>query len=121
MSMPLFSILYVHDALASAAFYQKALEISPVESAPTFAMFRLPDGHMLGLWSRSGVKPTSGEPGQGTELAFTVPDLDTLESTQSRWIEAGARSIQEIEEMDFGTNFMVADPDGHRLRAFIPR
>lgn len=119
--MPLFTILYVQNPTTSAAFYQRLLGSAPVESAPTFAMFRLADSHMLGLWVESGVLPATAGSGARMEIAFAVSDHAALESTQARWIEAGAKPLHGIEEMDFGTNVTMLDPDGHRLRVFVPR
>src|SRR5256885_14558597 len=72
MSDPNFVILYVDDVAASAAFYADLLGRPPAESSPTFAMFALDSGVMLGLWSRRGVEPAAAAPG-GSELAFQVP------------------------------------------------
>jgi catechol 2,3-dioxygenase-like lactoylglutathione lyase family enzyme len=54
---PNFVILYVRDAAASAAFYADLLGKPPVEASPTFAMFALASGVMLGLWGADGVLP----------------------------------------------------------------
>ena len=50
MQSPNFIILYVDNPGASAAFYQGLMRRAPVESSPTFAMFALDGGYMLGLW-----------------------------------------------------------------------
>ena len=54
---PNFMILYVESPAASAAFYQQLLDRAPVDASPTFVLFALPSGLMLGLWSRRGVVP----------------------------------------------------------------
>ena len=73
MAEPNFILLHVNDATASAAFYTSLLGRKPVEAAPTFAMFALESGVMLGLWTKSGVEPAATTPG-GSELGFSVSD-----------------------------------------------
>ena len=51
------AILYVDSPAASAAFYADLLGRPPVEASPTFAMFGLPGGVGIGLWSRHTVEP----------------------------------------------------------------
>jgi hypothetical protein len=55
MSDPNMILLYVDSPAKSAAFYADLLARQPVESSPTFAMFALESGVMLGLWSRHTV------------------------------------------------------------------
>lgn len=58
-----FTILYVTNPASSAKFYQRILNVSPVELSPTFAMLALPSACRLGLWARSGGR-TGGSRGQ---------------------------------------------------------
>src|SRR5260370_16831499 len=76
MTDPNFVILYVKDPSASAAFYTDVLGRAPVEASPTFVMFALSSGLMLGLWLRDNVAPAADGPPGGAELAVTVPDAD---------------------------------------------
>jgi len=117
---PNFVILYVNDATASAAFYAELLGHKPVEAAPTFAMFALESGVMLGLWTKSGVEPPATPPG-GSELCFSVGGADAVDALHADWRKRGLVSIQTPTEMDFGRTFAARDPDGHRLRVFAPR
>jgi hypothetical protein len=55
MPDPNFVILYVDDAASAATFYADLLRRPPIESSPTFAMFALDSGVMLGLWTKGGV------------------------------------------------------------------
>ena len=55
MPDPNFIILYVNDPMRSADFYAHLMEKQPVEASPTFAMFALDSGVMLGLWSKHTV------------------------------------------------------------------
>ena len=120
MNPPNIVILYVANPSLSAAFYAQLLGKPPVESSPTFAMFALDHGMMLGLWARSGVEPaTQTQPGSG-ELAFTVADKQAVEDQHAAWLAKGIRIAQPPTSMDFGYTFVGLDPDGHLLRVFAP-
>lgn len=110
-------ILYVDSPTESARFYAALLGREPVEAAPTFAMFAMPSGARLGLWSRQTVEPAAaGTPG-ATELAFTCEDVDAV---HDKWAAQGLMIVQQPTELDFGRTFVALDPDGHRLRVFAP-
>jgi catechol 2,3-dioxygenase-like lactoylglutathione lyase family enzyme len=120
--MPNFSFVlhYVENPPASASFYADLLGRSIVDSSPTFAMLPLSDGVMLGLWSRRTVEPAAaGQAGAG-EVAFTVDDVAAVKATFADWKKRGLTILQEPVQMDFGHTFVAADPDGHRLRVFVP-
>jgi catechol 2,3-dioxygenase-like lactoylglutathione lyase family enzyme len=108
-------ILYVDSPPASTAFYSGLLGRDPVEASPTFAMFAMESGVMLGLWSRHTVEPTATPVGGG-EIAFNVGDAAAVKSLHAAWQKRGLNIIQPPTEMDFGHTFVALDPDGHRLR-----
>jgi catechol 2,3-dioxygenase-like lactoylglutathione lyase family enzyme len=114
-----FVLAYVADAPKSADLYRKLLDAEPVESSPGWAMFALPNGMALGLWSRKEVEPRATLPG-GMELGFPVADDASVTATRDRWAGLGLKILQEPVKMDFGFTFTAADPDGHRLRVFSP-
>ncbi len=117
----LFTLLYVADPQTSARFYADLLGQPAIEASPTFAMFALGPGAMLGLWKRDTVDPAAnGQPGAG-ELAFSVPDREAVDARLARWQSLGCQLLQCPVAMDFGYTFTVQDPDGHRLRVFAPR
>jgi predicted enzyme related to lactoylglutathione lyase len=116
---PNFILLYVESPAASAAFYAGLLGRPPVESSATFAMFALASGVMLGLWARHTVEPAA-TPSGGGELAFAVADVDTVHALHADWSGRGLTIIQPPTDMDFGRTFLALDPDGHRLRVFVP-
>lgn len=120
MRDPNFVILYVRDAAASASFYAGLLGHPALESAPTFAMFALEHGTMLGLWTADGVSPAA-TPAGGSELAFTVDDAEAVRAAHDDWSARGLQIVQRPTDMDFGFTFTALDPDGHRLRVFAPR
>lgn len=124
MSDPNFVLLYVDDPAASAAFYADLLGRPPVEASPTFAMFALASGVMLGLWSRHAVEPPAPRPpaavGGGCELGFPVANAAAVLARHDAWRARGVRVAQAPAAMDFGYTFVGLDPDGHRLRVFAP-
>jgi predicted enzyme related to lactoylglutathione lyase len=111
-----FVILYVDSPPASGSFYADLLGKAPVEASPTFVMFALDSGVMLGLWSRHTVEPAATPVGGG-EIAVTVDDVDAVHAD---WSNRGLRIVLEPTDMDFGRTFVALDPDGHRLRVFRP-
>jgi len=116
---PNFIILYVDSPSASADFYAELLGKPPVESSPTFAMFALPSGVMLGLWSRHTVEPAAAPTlGGSSEVAFAVESKADVISLYDAWRGRGLRVAQKPVDMDFGHTFVALDPDGHRLRVF---
>ncbi|MFD4841300.1 VOC family protein [Achromobacter sp. NPDC058515] len=120
MSDTNFVIFYVEKPEASAAFYSALLQRPPVESTPTFALFALDSGLMLGLWSRYTVEPAAAGRGGASELAFTLADADAVNQRHVDWSLRGLPILQAPTDMDFGRTFVALDPDGHRLRVFAP-
>jgi catechol 2,3-dioxygenase-like lactoylglutathione lyase family enzyme len=120
MSDPNFILLYVDSPAASTAFYADLLGHPPVEASPTFAMFALSSGVMLGLWARHTVEPAAAARGGGSELAFTVADAGAVHTLHADWSKRGLTIAQKPTDMDFGHTFVALDPDGHRLRVFAP-
>jgi catechol 2,3-dioxygenase-like lactoylglutathione lyase family enzyme len=120
--MPNFSfvLLYVESPPASASFYANRLGRPVIESSPTFAMLPLVDGVMLGLWSRSTVEPAATARAGAGEVAFTVEDVAAVNATHADWKKRGLTILQAPVQMDFGHTFVASDPDGHRLRVFVP-
>jgi len=117
MSDPNFVLLYVDSPAASAEFYSGLLGKGPVEQSPTFAMFALESGVMLGLWSKHTVEPKATPVGGG-ELAFSVSDNAAVDDHYEEWTKRKLPIAQEPTQMDFGYTFTALDPDGHRLRVF---
>ncbi|WP_119152969.1 VOC family protein [Caldimonas tepidiphila] len=120
MSTPSFILLYVASPEASAAFYAGLLGRAPIEASPTFAMFALDKGLMLGLWERRGVEPAATAAPGGSELAWPVADDAAVEALHAAWRQRGLPIAQAPTRMDFGLTFVALDPDGHRLRVFAP-
>lgn len=120
MSIIDFILLYVSDVAASAAFWAEVLGAAPVELSPGFALFVLPNGLKLGLWLAPAVLPASSTTGGGTEVCFTVGSAAVVDDTHARYAARGWPILQVPTQLDFGYAFTAADPDGHRLRVFVP-
>lgn len=110
---------YVADPPRSAALYSRILGRDPIQATPGFAMFALENGTILALWARNDVQPRATLPG-GSELGFPVPDDAAVDRLHHEWIGLGLHIIQQPVRMPFGYTFTAADPDGHRLRVFVP-
>jgi predicted enzyme related to lactoylglutathione lyase len=120
MANPHFVLFYVENPTASANFYRKLIEREPVDASPTFVMFALREGLMLGLWARAGVSPPDHAPAGGGDLSFPADDYAEVDATHARWKGLGVSILQPPTDMDFGRTFVALDPDGHRLRVFSP-
>lgn len=114
-----FILLYVESPPKSEAFYAQILGRPSIESSPTFVMFAMPSGVMLGLWGRDGVKPAATPPG-GSDFAFALEGSAAVDTLHDEWRAKGVKIIQAPVAMDFGYTFTALDPDGHRLRVFAP-
>ncbi|QDG70140.1 VOC family protein [Janthinobacterium tructae] len=120
MTDPNFIILYVDSPVASADFYAELLGKSALELSPTFALFALKSGALLGLWSKHTVVPAATATCGAGELAFSVADNNAVHILYSDWVRRGLVIAQAPTKMDFGYTFVASDPDGHRLRVFAP-
>jgi predicted enzyme related to lactoylglutathione lyase len=119
-AQPNFILLYVDSPKASGDFYASLLGREPVETSPTFVMFSLDGGLMLGLWSWHTVKPAPAATGGGSEIGIAVGNAAAVDAARAAWKARGVSIIQEPTEMDFGRTFVGLDPDGHRMRVFAP-
>lgn len=118
MVHPDFTILFVDNPLASAAFYRDLLAVEPVESSPTFAMFVLSNGVKLGLWSRHTAQPAVAAEAGSVEICYRFENPADVDSVYSDWAKKGLRILQTPVELDFGYTFVATDPDSHRLRVY---
>jgi len=111
-------LLAVRDPLESARLYNRLLGAEPVHSASDFVLYALPTGLKIGLWATGEMQPPPLPPG-GSELTFSLPDVESVRSLYAVWVDLGLSVLQEPTETGFGFTFVLADPDGHRLRAFV--
>jgi catechol 2,3-dioxygenase-like lactoylglutathione lyase family enzyme len=118
MTEPNFVLLYVDNPQLSAEFYARLLGREPVESSPTFALFPLKSGLMLGLWSQHTVEPAMNGRPAASELAISVANSKSVRDLYRKWSDLKLRIAQAPTQLDFGFTFVALDPDGHRLRVF---
>ncbi|MGC4064729.1 MAG: VOC family protein [Polyangiaceae bacterium] len=118
MLTPDYVLVAVQDPRRSAALYNRLLGHEPVENSETFVLYVFPNGFKLGLWKASTMEPKPSSPG-GVEIAFSLESRDAVLRTYDEWTKIGLRVVQEPTDMEFGFTFVVADPDGHRLRPFV--
>ena len=110
-----FVLLFVKNPIQSGAFYSKLFDLKPVQESPTFVMFALNSGVMLGLWSSYTAEPAVvAQPG-ASEVCFAVDNVDAV---FQHWGAQGVTMIQKPTDMDFGRTFVAIDPNGHRIRAY---
>jgi len=111
-----FVLLHVADPIASVSFYSDLLGKPAIESGPGFAMLPLSEAVLLGLWLATDADPSGvGKPG-ASEISFDVADLPALTKLHADWADKGLPILVEPVAMPFGHTFVVADPDGHRIR-----
>jgi predicted enzyme related to lactoylglutathione lyase len=110
-----FVLLFVENPLQSSSFYRQILSQKPLQESPTFVLFALPNGVMLGLWSRKTAEPPVLATGGGSEIAFGDGNVDQV---YRKWTDLGIPMAQAPTDMDFGRTFVALDPDGHRIRIY---
>lgn len=110
-----FTLLFVENPMKSRRFYQEILNLKPVEESPTFVMFALKNGVMLGLWSKYTAEPRVDATAGALEICFPANDVDAL---YENWGKKGVTILQKPTDMDFGRTFVILDPDGHRIRVY---
>lgn len=120
MNHPNFTILYVENPLSSGRFYTELLGIEPIEASPTFVLFLLNNGLLLGLWSRHTIEPAADSGAFGGEIAFRYASYEEIDKIYADWTARGISNLSKPQTLEFGRSFVAIDPDGHRLRVFSP-
>lgn len=110
-----FVLLFVANPQKSSLFYQDILGIKPIEESPTFVMFALPNGVMLGLWSKYTAEPRVEASAGAMDICFAADDVDAMFEA---WGKKHVTMAQKPTDMDFGRTFVALDPDGHRIRIY---
>ena len=120
MTTPNMVLLYVQDPARSVDFYADILNARPLDQSPTFAMFQMNEGTVLGLWGKNGVEPKVTAPAGAAELGVHVENRAMVDALHADWAGRNVLIAQAPTKMDFGYTFVGLDPDGHRLRVFSP-
>ena len=112
-----FTLLFVKNPLDSGSFYSKLLDLHPVEQSPTFVLFALPNGIMLGLWSRATARPPVLAEGGGSEICFTEESESKVDEVYSKWLKLEVpMALTPMAMEGMSRTFVALDPDGHRIR-----
>jgi len=108
-------LMFVASPSESARFYEKLFGLKPLEESPTFALFALPNGIQIGLWSHKTAEPKVSAKAGACEIAFSDDHVDEVFKA---WQKKGIAFVQHPTDMDFGRTFVALDPDGHRIRVY---
>ncbi|KAA9368322.1 MULTISPECIES: VOC family protein [Ochrobactrum] len=111
-------LFYVADIWTSARFYTRLFGRAADQISPSFALFLLPSGMRLGLWSQARVEPVPVTRAGGGELGFQVACADEVDRLHVEWRSKGVTIALAPMVLDFGRSFVALDPDGHRLRVY---
>ena len=117
---PSFTVLYVANPAASAAFYRDLLGLETASVSEGFAAIPLPGGRLFGLWRADAVQPQPVAPSGGFEFGVMIAGEGGVAAAFERVKAAGHAILQPLTAMEFGPTFVVADPDGHRIRFCEP-
>lgn len=120
-------ILYVADQPRSRDFYSAVLGKLPELDIPGMTEFELAANLKLGLMPENGIakilldKTPHPSTGNGIPRCELYLQTDDLEGSFERALQAGAQTISEIRDRDWGDKVgYLADPDGH-IVAFAGR
>jgi len=116
-----FVVLYVKDLAASKKFYAGLFGCEPRDLSPTFSQFKMDSGLALELARIDTVDPPSAAGGGGMEFGWPVEDEAALWRTFEDWKSMGVVIAQEPKEQVYGLSLLGLDPDGHRIRVFVPK
>src|SRR5690242_21450878 len=98
-----FTLLFVENPQKSSLFYQEIFNLKPLEESPTFVMFTLKNGVMLGLWSKYTAEPRVEESPGALEICFPTENVDAL---YEEWGRKHVTIAQKRTDMDFGRTFV---------------
>ncbi|MBD0786274.1 VOC family protein [Vibrio sp. Y2-5] len=113
-------VLYVKDIETSKAFYSDVFDCEGQVLSPTFVYFPLEIGTSIALKQLATADPSSTVTGGGTELSLLVKDSETLHQLFNQWQAKGVKFLQVPTNLVFGHSAVAIDPDGHRIRLFVP-
>ncbi|WP_085957940.1 VOC family protein [Corynebacterium fournieri] len=107
-------IVYVSDIDKAVAFYSELLELETDFVSPRYVTFALADGVALALWT-GNAEELSHAPARTTEICLNM-DSERVMDTFEAWKGKGVAVLSAPYEDVFGTTFVVADPDGNKIR-----
>lgn len=114
MNREIVFIVYVSDIEASVRFYRDLLGLDTEFESPRYVTFSLGEGVSLALWTGKA-DALEGAPTRTSEVCLNV-DAPRVMETFNAWTSQGVEVIEDPHEDVFGITFVVADPDGNRIR-----
>ncbi|WP_024799848.1 VOC family protein [Nocardia sp. BMG51109] len=116
MTASIVFIVYVNDAPVSARFYGDLLGTKPSFETPGYIAFDLGPGADLALWSGQLDGLTPATP-RTSEVCLALPGGPSeVDEKFQQWKAKGVEVVHEPRDEVFGRTFVVADPDGNRIR-----
>lgn len=116
MSTPNLFINFVSDAQASKRFYAELFDFEPVAESPRFIVFPLGDQVQFAIWCADGY-PASPDMPRTSEVCLNLPGgAEAIEEKYAEWQALGVRTLEAPHDEPFGRTFVIADPDGNRIR-----
>ena len=113
-------VLYVEDPKASAQFYADFHGLTPMALSDGFSSLTTDTGLTHGLWRKATAHPPAeGGPGSA-EIGIMAAGEGGVEALYSRVKQDGMTILQPLVTAAFGPTFVIADPDGHRIRVCQP-
>lgn len=107
-------IVYVSDIEKAVAFYSDLLELETDFVSPRYVTFALADGVALALWTGNSDELNHAS-ARTTEVCLNV-DSDRVMETYDAWKDKGVAVLSAPYQDVFGTTFVIADPDGNKIR-----
>ena len=110
--------LFVPDLAASVGFYTESLGFEALRVEPHFAVVALGEAIVMLAQESLPVVAPGAPRGLGIEVRIMVLDVDAV---HQRLRENGVKLTRDIGDRDYGLrDFVVADPNGFRLRFASP-
>ncbi|AKK07189.1 lactoylglutathione lyase-like lyase [Corynebacterium mustelae] len=109
-------IVYASNLDASVAFYTKLLNLETSFESPRYVTMDLASGVSLALWT--GESDSLMNAGSRTsEVCVNLGGGEQeILATYDEWVKQGVSVLEEPHDDVFGKTFVVADPDGNRIR-----
>ena len=109
-------IVYVTDITRSTELYRALLGLDPDFVTPGFVTFPLDEQVKLSLWIGGETVPTPDLP-RVSEVCLTLTGgRAAIEAHLDAWAELDVAVVEPLRDAVFGPTFVVADPDGNRIR-----
>jgi hypothetical protein len=109
----------VEDLARSKTFYGEGLGCSIDQDYPNFVSFDLGEGSSsLALYEREAAAQDAGVPSEGSgfrgvSFHYIVPSKEAVDEVMAKAVEAGAATVKEATDVQWGYYGYFSDPDGY--------